>query len=106
MKKIVRFHIKALEEYHDLPPKVQKALEAIIKVLQRSGELREPLGKKINGYKNLYEIRIKKYGQWRSFYGYLSNNIILVTHIFNKKTQKTPQRSIKLAIKRLSDNEK
>lgn len=50
----------------------------------------------------LFELRVKsKEGIARVFYCTKMGNKIVVLHIFVKKTQKTPQKELKLAYKRM-----
>jgi phage-related protein len=57
-----------------------------------------PLGNK------LWEIRIKgKCGIARAIYTTIINKILVLLHVFIKKTQKTPQRAIELALKRIKE---
>lgn len=104
-KKIAIFHPKAEEEFNLLGRSIQAHFRSIIKALEINCLLREPEGKKLKGYKNLFEIRVRVNNQWRGFYGYLKNDEILIVHFTNKKTQKTPLKIINLAIKRLKDYE-
>lgn len=48
----------------------------------------------------LFELRIRGREEIRIFYSFLDNRIYLL-HGFKKKTQKTPQKELKLALKRL-----
>jgi len=54
----------------------------------------------------LFELRIKaKEGISRVFYCTIKHNQIVMLHGFIKKTQKTPQKELKLAIKRMKEVE-
>ena len=54
--------------------------------------------------KGLFELRIKaKEGISRIFHCTVKNNEIVMLHGFIKKTQKSPQKEIKLAIKRMKE---
>lgn len=101
MKKKVIFDPTADKELEDLPREVLLEVRAIVNVLEKHGVLREPVGKKMSGYKNLYEVRIRKNGQWRGFYAYLINDCIVILHFINKKRQKTPKNAIATALNRL-----
>lgn len=105
MKKSVRFDHNALKEMNKMHIEAIKELKAIVNILEEHGELHEPLGKKMSGHKNLYEIRVRKNGQFRGFYAYLINDIVIILHIFQKKSQKTPLRGIDTALKRLKNYE-
>ena len=55
-------------------------------------------------HQGLFELRIKaKEGISRAFYCTVKNNEIMMLHGFIKKTQKTPQKELKLATKRLKE---
>jgi len=52
----------------------------------------------------LFEIRVKaKEGIGRAFFCYQTGSKIVILHAFIKKTQKTSQRELKLALKRLKE---
>lgn len=59
--------------------------------------------KKIIGQSNLYELRIKSSVQIRLFFAYIHPNIILIVNGFIKKTNKTPDKEIETAIKRIKE---
>ena len=51
----------------------------------------------------LWEVRVLGKDSIRIFFAVVVNGVVLVLHGFVKKTQKTPIREIRLAIKRLED---
>lgn len=53
--------------------------------------------------RNLFEIRVKVNGEYRGFYAYVLNNVIVILHFFKKKSQKSPLRDLRLAERRLND---
>jgi len=54
--------------------------------------------------KGLFEIRAKDHaGIARGFFCAISNNTIVILHIFIKKTEATPKKELELAIKRLKE---
>jgi len=64
------------------------------------------MSKKIKGVKNLFELRVKgKNIIIRLFYCYKKNKIIIILHGFIKKTQKTPNKELQIAIKRKKEIE-
>jgi phage-related protein len=66
--------------------------------------LREPYSKAIGD--GLFELRIKFAGDiTRIFYFFIVDNKIILTNGFVKKTQKTPQNEIALAMKYKTDYE-
>jgi phage-related protein len=101
MKKKVRFDKRAEKDFLKLPREVQLEFRSAIEVLQEDGELREPLGKKMEGQKDLYEMRIRHKGQWRALYSYIPEDNIIVLHVFRKKSQKTPKNDLDTAKNRL-----
>jgi len=58
-----------------------------------------PHAKKLTG--KIYELRIRGKEEVRIIYAFVKNRIYLL-HAFKKKTQKTPIREIKIALRRLS----
>ncbi len=103
MRKELRYHPLAEKEFKELPKKVKFEFEALYKLLEVRGELREPEGKKID--KNLYEMRLRVNGQWRAFYGYIGKTFILICVFYLKKEQKTKLNIIKTAKKRIKEYE-
>lgn len=56
-----------------------------------------PYSKKI--INNIYELRVRGVQEIRILYAFADHNIYLL-HLFQKKTQKTPAREIKIAVER------
>lgn len=104
-KKNVYYDERALKELKNCREDVQLEFRALILKLKEDGQLKEPEAKKMAGYKNLYELRVRLGGQFRGLYAYLKTDIIMILSIFQKKTQKTPQKEIDKALKRLKDYE-
>ena len=59
-----------------------------------------PYCKKIN--KDIFEIRIKTKDYYRILYSYISGDLVILLHIFKKKSNKIPLKELKLVIKRNS----
>ncbi len=95
---------RASKEFGGFPESVQDEFFRLVKLIEKQGELTQPLGKKFHGYKNLFEMRVRISGAWRAIYSYLPENKIIILHFFQKKTQATPLREIKTAQKRLNDH--
>jgi phage-related protein len=100
MKKSILIDPRAQRELMDCPKSVQIRLHACFATLRDSGVLEAPTGKKL-GNTNLFEIRVRVSGSWRSFYAYIQGNKIVILRIFQKKTQATPLYEIRLATRRL-----
>lgn len=79
------------------PDECQAEYLATVDRLEIDGFLIEPFAKKIS--RNLFEIRIRRGRQVRVFYCYYEGDLVIGVHAFVKKTQKTPQREIKQALK-------
>lgn len=101
--KIIVIDDRVKKELSVLSESVQDKFYAQFKILREKGRLEAGVGKKIRA--NLFEIRVKVGGIYRCFYAYIRKSHIIVLHLFQKKTQKTPLKNIKLAVKRLRDYE-
>lgn len=100
-KKIVIFEKNAFKEFESLPEDVRDKFSELIRFLEDNGKLAEPEAKKVT--KELFELRVKLLGQWRSLYAYCEGDRIAILRFFRKKTQKTPLNDIWIATKRLKD---
>lgn len=79
--------------------KIRAKITRMILLLGKYGpSLGMPYSRKID--KDLWELRISGKEAVRVFYAVRKNEIILL-HIFKKKTEKTPQKELKLARQRL-----
>ncbi len=85
--------------------KIVYKIKSDIKLLEEYGLslLATSKVKKIIGTVNLYELRIKSSVQIRLFFAYISPNIFLIINCFVKKTNKTPQKEIEVAVNRLKE---
>ena len=80
------------------PPKVQQKIFWTLKLLRELDFLKEPYFKKLTNADNIWETRIK-FGSniYRIFFFFDNRNIVVLTHGFQKKTNKTPKEEIKKA---------
>jgi phage-related protein len=101
MKKQVIFDKRAEKEFLRFPKSVRLEFVSRLDSLQRVGYLNIPFGKKLSGYSNLFEIIVKYRGQWRVLYTYMKEDFIVLLYSFRKKSQKTLQKDISIAIRRL-----
>ncbi|MFA6532581.1 MAG: type II toxin-antitoxin system RelE/ParE family toxin [Patescibacteria group bacterium] len=85
--------------------KIVLKIKSDIRLLKEYGLALLPTSKvkKITGFSNLYELRIKTNIQIRLFFAFVSPNIFLIVHGFIKKTQKTPINEIRTAVNRLKE---
>ncbi len=99
MKKNIFLDKHAEKELREFEEEVQLEFEAYLKILGLEGKLDFPHAKKIT--RDLFEIRIKLRGEYRSLYAYIGKINIIILHFFRKKTQKTPIKDLELARRRL-----
>jgi phage-related protein len=87
-----------------LPPDIRASFQRIVDLIHTHGleRIREPYLKHLEG--PLWEMRLKgKSGIARAIYVTASGMRIVVVHVFVKKTQKTPQHEIMLALKKAKE---
>ena len=66
--------------------------------------LRMPFSRSITGQDSLFELRINGENNiYRIFYFHFTGKKFVLLHAFIKKTQKTPDKEIKIAVTRLKD---
>lgn len=75
-------------------------LRAYLDMLTETGQLREPIAKKLLSKPAIYEIRIKWQGAWRVIYTYLGGSEVILLSAFHKKSQQTPASELNKALKR------
>ena len=89
-----------IEEFIRHLPEAERAIvRARIDFLAEVGNrAREPLSKGFG--KGLFELRVRAS---RIFYCFRPGGIIVLLHGFTKKSQKTPQREMQIAVTRMED---
>ena len=100
----VELHEEAASELRALPPDLRARFLRIARLIEEFGPhaVREPHVKPIDG--KLWEIRMKAAsGIARALYVTVTGRRVVVLLCFMKKQQKTPQREITLAVKRMKD---
>jgi len=106
--KIEFFNETVEDETLAFPDKILAKMLHIFEMIQENGpNLGKPYTDAFGD--GLFEIRAKgQEGIGRSFFCYASGTKIIILHSFVKKTQKTPQKEIDIALKRKKeiDNEK
>lgn len=88
------------EDFLDtLDARTRERFDTVIQALKQDGLLTYPSARKLQGYDNLFEIRIRSPwdGQVRVFYAYADCNAIYTLNGFIKKTQETPLKELRLA---------
>lgn len=92
------------EELSALPADIRARFERIVHLIEAHGlELvREPYVKHLEG--PVWEMRMKgKDGIARAAYVTATGKRVIVVHVFQKKTQKTPRREIDIALRRAKE---
>lgn len=87
-----------------LPLDVRASFQRIAELIQTHGleRVREPYVKHLEG--PLWEIRMRgKAGIARAVYVTAVGKRIVIVHVFEKKTQKTPRREIETALRRAEE---
>ena len=102
MKQII-WDKAARKTVQEFSVEVRKELGALLMILQQGGVLGTPQSKPMKSvHPSAYELRIKDAaGIYRVFYVFFDKGKILIPHAFTKKTQKTPDKEIETAQKRL-----
>ncbi len=103
MEKEIFYDKHALKELHEFRNEVQEEFQIYIAILASEGKLEFPEARKVT--KELFEIRITQEQAYRGFYAYIKGQYVVILHFFQKKTQKTPLKNIKLAQQRLTQYE-
>lgn len=106
----MKWHIEfvndtAEQETLDLPAYILANLLHIFELIEENGaNLGKHYTKSMSGYKGLFEIRVKvASGIGRSLFCYSTGKKVIIRHSFVKKTDKTPQKEIKIALERMKE---
>ena len=101
----VQFLNKQVKESLDaLPVDIRASFQRIVELIQSHGleKVREPYVKHLEG--PLWEMRMKgRAGIARAVYVTAIGKRVVVVHVFEKKTQKTPRREIETALRRAKE---
>lgn len=97
------FHERVLAEIESWPVDVLADYARLVELLTEYGpSLRLPHSRAFGD--GLFELRSRaRAGMGRAFYCFMLGKRITVLHAFIKKTQRTPDRELKLARKRLKE---
>ena len=86
-----------------LPEEDRRTIGCDIKTVQYGYPIGMPLTRKLNGTNGLEEVRCKLSNGIARIIFYVEDDTIVLLHGFVKKTQKTPQKELDVAIKRYKD---
>jgi len=109
MERIIRFYQTAngrspIEEYlKKLNDRTLAKVLAVFKLIETQEIVPVQYFKKLRGHE-LWECRVSLAGRSYRFLGFLERgSVVLLTHGFEKKSQKTPEREIKRALEYKAD---
>jgi len=86
--------------YSKQSKKVQEKIEYVFKLIKQVKRVPRKFLAHITGTDGLYEIRVEYQSNiYRIFCFFDKDNLIILLNAFQKKTQKTPKKEIKLAEK-------
>jgi phage-related protein len=86
----------------DVRAKILRIVELLVTYGPQN--VKEPYVKAVRGHRKLFEIRAKgRDGIARVFYFTYEGQRLVLLHGFMKKTQKTPQREIEVALARMKE---
>lgn len=98
MKKL-RFIGSSLDDLRDFPAETRRSIGFELDAIQR-GLMPSDFKPMLQVGAGAYEIRIHVQGEWRVLYVAKFEDAVYVLHAFQKKTQKTRQEDIELAMRR------
>ena len=103
--KPVDFHPKALEFIRAQPTSIRRQIGEALRDIQKGANIGMPLSRPMVAVAaGVHELRVRGEGtQVRVFYCVRCLDAIIVFHAFQKKSQKTPLREIRLARCRLQE---
>lgn len=93
------------DELEDLPPAIRARFVRIAKLIAEFGleAVGRPHVRRLKG-SPLWEIRIRgKEGRFRALYVTASDKRVVILRVFHKKTRKTPQKEIEMALQRAKE---
>ena len=102
---ILFYNDKVEQETLEFPDKILAKLLHIFEMIEDNGpNLGKPYTDSLG--EGLFEVRAKgQEGIGRSLFCYTNEKVIVILHSFIKKTQKTPNRELKIALTRKKDIE-
>jgi phage-related protein len=97
------FHIRVKEEIESWPVGMLADFARMVELLMQFGPgLHMPHSRALGG--GLFELRLRgREGDGRVFYCFVVEKRIVILHAFVKKTQRTPEKVIRVARKRMKE---
>ena len=95
MKRELFFYKDYFRNFYDSQTwKVQKKILWTLKIIETIERIPEIYFKHLENTDGLYEVRVQIGNIYRIFCFFDNNNLVVVGHGFQKKTQKTPQQEL------------
>jgi phage-related protein len=99
-RNIVFYKTYFMDFYLGLDPKTQEKIEFVMDIVKQADKIPAKFFKHIEGSDGLFEIRATHHGNiYRIFCFFDGNKLVILLNGFKKKTQKTPKKEIKQAMK-------
>ncbi len=99
-RKIVTYGTYFFDFYNDLKQDLQEKVDYVLELVKSAERIPPKFFKHIEGSDGLFEIRIEfESNIYRVFSFFDEGNLVILINCFQKKTQKTPARELKLAEK-------
>ncbi len=99
-RKIIFYKNHFIDFYNNQPEKVQEKIEYVLMIVKTVQNVPTKFLTHISGEEGLYEVRVAYESNiYRIFCCFDQRNLILLFNGFQKKSQKTPRKEIKLARK-------
>jgi HTH-type transcriptional regulator / antitoxin HipB len=100
-RRVLLFYGSYFDEFYSVQTvKVQKRILWVLRIIEDLDRIPESYFKHLDGTDGLYEIRVQCGGDiFRIFCFFDQNNLVVIGHGFQKKTQKIPEREIEKAEK-------
>jgi len=99
-RQVIAYKNYFLDFYEELPDNVQAKIEWTLNLIRVTRQVPEKYFKHLEGTKGLYEIRVEVAGNiYRIFSFFDKGNLVVLGNAFQKKTQKTPEKEIEMALK-------
>ena len=94
-KKIIFFENHFIEFYQKQDPKVKGKIQYVLELIRQVDRVPDKFLKHLTGSNGLYEIRIEYQSNiYRIFCCFDAGELVVLFNVFQKKTQKTPQKEI------------
>ena len=109
VRKITAYKNNFVDFYKTQEEKVQQKIEFVLDLVRYEKQVPQKFFKHLKNTEGIYEVRvITSFKSIRILCFFDGDELIVLTNCFLKKTQKTPQKEIKMAekLKREYENEK